>query len=127
PVPAHGEGAVPPAGPLYLVRREVQGVDLGLRQVVPACDVALLPRPGEAGRGLDQLLLPRPGEDRPQVFPSLARRPARVRPLLAQGTLVDPVQELTDLLVLHRLDGGTVTPLLPLPDGRAVFVASPVG
>src|SRR5262249_51412964 len=110
-----------------LVRREVQGVDLGLRQVVPAGDVALLPRPGEARRGLDQLLLPCPGKDRAQVLPGLIRRAARVRPFLGQGALVDPVQELADLLVLQRLDGGTAAPLLPFPDGRAVFIAGPAG
>ena len=82
------------------MRREVKGVDLGLRQVVPACYVALFPRPGEAWRGLDQLLFPRPGEDGAQVFPRLIRRAARVRPFLGQGALVDPVQERADLLVL---------------------------
>src|SRR5262249_15699395 len=103
-------------------RREVKGVNLGLGQVVPAGHIALLPRPREAWRGLDQLLLPRPREDGAQALARLIRRAARVRPFLGQGTLVDPVQELADLLVLQLLDRGAASPLLPFTERGKVFV-----
>jgi hypothetical protein len=57
------------------------------------------------------------------VFPGLVRRAARIRPFLGQGTLVDPVEELADLLALQLLDRGAASPLLPFPDRGEVFVA----
>src|SRR5262245_28700721 len=100
PVPPHGKRAIPTPGAVHLVRLAVERGNVGLRQVVPAGDVSLVPRLREAGRGLDQLLFPRPGEDGAEVFAGLVRGATRVRPLLREGALVDPVEELAELLVL---------------------------
>ena len=62
PVPAYGERTSPAPRPAHLVRREVQGVDLRLGQLVPAGDVALRPGLREPRRRVDKFLLgPRTG------------------------------------------------------------------
>ena len=127
PVPADRERGVPAPRPFHLVGREVEGVDLGLGQVVSAGDVALVPGRGEPRRRVDQLLLPGPGEDGAEVLAGLVRRAARVRPLVRDGPLVDPVEELADVLAPQLLDGDAAAPLLPLPEGREVLVARPAG
>ena len=127
PVAADRQGSVPAAGPAHGVGGEVEGVDLGLGQVVAAGDVALLPGPGEPGRRLDQLLLPGPGEDGAEVLAGLVGRAARVGPLVPDGLLVDPVEELADVLAPELLDRAPAAPPLPLPDGRGVLVAGAAG
>jgi hypothetical protein len=123
PVPPHSERADPAAWSLHLVRREAEGVYLGLGQVVPSRHVPLVPRIREPRRCFDQLLFPRPGKDGAQVFAGLVRRATRLRPLLGEGTFVDPVDELADLLALQLLDWGATSSLLPFPDRGAVFIA----
>ena len=123
PVPPDRDRTVPAARPLHLVRREVEGVDLRLGQVVSAGHVALLPGLGEPRRRVDQFLLPGPREDGAQVFAGLVRGATGVRPFLGDGTLVDPVQELADVLAPQFLDRDAAAPLLPLPEGREVLVA----
>ena len=85
PVPADRMRGVPAARPPHLVGGEVQGVDLGLGQVVPASDVALVPRRGEPRQGVDQLLLPGPGEDGAEVLAGLVGRAAWVLSLTGDG------------------------------------------
>ena len=46
----------------------------------------------------------------------------RVCPILSDGTLVDPVQELADPLVLQLLDRGAASPLLPLAERGKILV-----
>ena len=127
PVAADRQGSVPAPRPPHLVGGEVEGVDLGLGQVVAAGDVALVPGPGEPRRRLDQLLLPGPGEDGAEVLAGLVGRAARVGPLVLDGLLVDPVEELADVLAPQLLDRAAAAPPLPLPDGREVLVARPAG
>ena len=111
---------VPAARPLHLVGGEVEGVDLGLGQVVAAGDVALVPGPGEPRRRVDQLLLPGPVEDGAEVLAGLVGRAARILPLILDGLLVDPVEELAEVLAPQLLDGDAAAPRLPLPEGREV-------
>jgi hypothetical protein len=54
--PPHGGRAIPASGSRHLVRSEVESVDFGLRQIVPAFHVALLPRLRELRWGVDQFL-----------------------------------------------------------------------
>ena len=127
PVPADRERGVPPPRPPHPVGGEVQGVEFGLGQVVPAGHVPLRPGLREPGRGVDEFLLPGPGEDGPQVLAGLVRGPAGVRPLVRDRPLVHPVEELPDVLPLELLDRDPAAPLVPLPEGRAVLVAGPAG
>src|SRR5262245_49906752 len=106
---------VPPPRPSHLVGGEVEVVDLGLRQVVSAGDVALVPGPGEPRRCVDQLLLPGPVEDGAEVLAGLVGRTAGVLSLALDGLLVDPVEELPDVLAVQLLDGEAAAPPLPLP------------
>jgi hypothetical protein len=92
--------AIPATRALQLVCCEVEGVDLGLGQVVAAGHVALVFGAGERRRQVDQLLLPGPREDGAKVLAGLVGRAAWVRPLILDGALVDPVQELADVLAM---------------------------
>ena len=127
PVPADRMRGVPPPRPSHLVGGEVEGVDLGLGQVVSAGDVALVPGRGEPRRRVDQLLLPGPVEDGAEVLAGLVGRAAGVLSLIRDGLLVDPVEELADVLAPQLLDGDAAAPLLPLPEGREVLVARGAG
>src|SRR5262249_19585341 len=98
PIPAHGDGTFPTAGPLHLVRREVEGVDLRFGQVMPARNVALLPRLWKPRRRFDHLLLPRPGNDGTQVLAGLIGCTPRIGSWLLNRTLIDPVQEVANVL-----------------------------
>ena len=118
---------VPAPRPPHLVGGEVEGVDLGLGQVVAAGDVALVPGPGEPRRRVDQLLLPGPVEDGAEVLAGLVGRAARVLSLILDGLFVDPVEELADVLAPQLLDGDAAAPPLPLPEGREVLVARRAG
>ena len=61
---------------------EVEGVDLGLGEVVSAGDVALVSGRGEPRQRVDQLLLPGPVEDRAEVLAGLVGRAAGIRSLI---------------------------------------------
>ena len=127
PVAADRQRGIPASRPAHGVGGEVEGVDLGLGEVVAAGDVSLLPGPGEPGRRLDQLLLPGPGQHGAEVLAGLVGGAARVGPLVPNGLPVDPVEELADILAPELLDRAAAAPPLPLPDGRGVLVASPAG
>ena len=114
---------VPPPRPSHLVGGEVEGVDLGLVQVVSAGDVALVPGRGEPRQRVDQLLLPGPVEYGAVVLAGLVGRAARVLSLTLDGLIVDPVEELADVLSRQLFDGDAAAPPLPLPEGREVLVS----
>ena len=123
PVPADRMRGVPAPRPSHLVGSEVEGVDLGLGQVVSAGDVALVPGPGEPRQRVDQLLLPGPVEDGAEVLAGLVGRAAWVLSLILDGLIVDPVEEFADVLSSQLLDWGAAAPPLPFPEGREVLVA----
>ena len=104
---------VPAPRPSHRVGGEVEGVDLGLGQVVAAGHVALVPGPGEPRRRLDQLLLPGPREDGAEVLAGLVGGAAGVGTLVLDGPLVDPVEELADVLALQLLDRAARRPTAP--------------
>ena len=83
PVPADRMRGVPSPRPSHLVGGEIEGVDLGLGEVVAASDVALVPGPGEPRRRIDQFLLPGPTEDGAEMLAGLVGRAARVLPRMA--------------------------------------------
>ena len=115
----------PPPRPSHLVGCEVEGVDLGLGEVVSAGDVALVPRRGEPRQRVDQFLLPGPVEDGAEVLAGLVGRAAGVRPLVLDRAVVDPVEKFADVPPSQLLDPRAGTPLLPLPEGREVLAAGP--
>ena len=59
------------------------------------------------------------------MLAGLVGRAAWVRPLVRDGLLVDPVEELADVLPPQSLDRPAPAPLLPLPEGREILVARP--
>src|SRR5262249_22575798 len=118
---------VPAARTPHLVGGEVKGVDLGLGQVVSAGDVALVPGRREPWRRVDLLLLPGPIKDRAEVLAGLVGRSARVLPLVLDGLLVHPVEELADVLATKLLDRQAAAPPLPLLEGREVLIARAAG
>jgi hypothetical protein len=61
--------------------------------------------------------------DRKKMLASLVGRAAWVRPLVRDGLLVDPVQELADVTAPQLLDGDAATPPLSLPEGGEILVA----
>src|SRR5262249_27014192 len=73
------------------------------------------------------LLLPGPGEDGAEVLAGLVGRTAGVSPRILDGVLVDPVEELAEVLAPQLLDGDAAAPRLPLPEGREVLVARGAG
>jgi hypothetical protein len=105
------------------MRGEVEGVDLGLGQVVAAGDVALLIWAREPRGRLDQLLLPGPRQDGAEVLAGLVGGATGVIASIRDGPLVDPVEELADVLAPQLLDRGDAAPALPFPDGGGVLVA----
>ena len=57
-----------------------------------------------------------------QVVASLVRGSTGIRPFVSDRAIVDPIQELANLLAPEVLDRDSTAPLLPLPKGRVVLV-----
>jgi hypothetical protein len=77
---------------LHHVVGEVEGVDLGLGQVVSAGDGALLLGLREPQWRAGEFLLPSRREDDAEVLAGRVGRAAGVRTFIRDGALVDPVQ-----------------------------------
>src|SRR5262249_16198932 len=118
PVTADGMRGLPSPRPSQLVGREVQGVGLGLGEVWSSGHGALAPWRGDPRQRGGQLLLPGPVEDRAEVLAGLVGRAAGIRSLIFDGPLVDPIEELADVLTSQLLDGDANTPPIPFPEGR---------
>ena len=114
--------SVPAPRSSHLVGSEVEGVDLGLGQVVSASDVALVPGRGEPRQRVDQLLLPGPVEDGADLLAGLVGRAAWVLSLTRDGLIVNPVEEFADVLSRQLFDWGAAAPPLPFSKGREVLV-----
>lgn len=104
---------------------EIERVNLRLRQVVPSCNVALPFGLRKPRQRVDEFLIPRPRDNRSQVFACLVRRSSGICAVFCHGTLVNPVQELSNLRPPQLLDGHSATPLLPFSDRGQVFGARP--
>src|SRR5215831_13145372 len=114
PVPPDGNRMVPTARWRHLVRREIERINLGLGQIMPACHIALHTRHRKSRHGIDKFLFPSPRKYGTQVFACLVRRSTGICPFLGDGSFVNPVKELPDALALQFLDWGACTPSLPL-------------
>jgi hypothetical protein len=58
---------IPPSGTPHLMRPEVEGVDLGLGQIVPSGNIALRLHFWKSWKIIDEVLLPSPRHHRPQM------------------------------------------------------------
>ena len=56
PVPTNRKRLIPPSGSSHLVRREIEGIDLGLRQIVPPSNVTLRLQFRKPRKSVDQIL-----------------------------------------------------------------------
>ena len=56
------------------------------------------------------------------MLAGLVGRAAWVLSLTLDGLIVDPVEELADVLAPQLLDGDAAAPPLPFPEGREVLV-----
>jgi hypothetical protein len=110
PESSDGKRLVPALRSLHAVRREIQGVDLLLGQVMSARDGAVLARCWESRESLQEILFPGPGHDGSEMFASLIRRATGIRSTLRDRTLVDPVKAAIDL------PGSTRTEALGIPE-----------
>ena len=116
-VPAERMRSVPAPRSSHLVGSEVKGVDLGLGQVVSASDVARSPG-GEPRQRVDQLLLPGPVEDGADLLAGLVGRAAWVLSLTRDRSIVNPVEELADVLSRQLFDGDAAAPPLPFSEDK---------
>jgi hypothetical protein len=60
PVAANRKWIVPPAWTSHAVRGEVEGVDLGLRQIMPSGNITLWLHFWKSRESIDEVLLPSP-------------------------------------------------------------------
>ena len=103
--PSPGLGRVCNARLFLHASGDVEGVDLGLGQVAAAGHAALVPGLRDPWRRVNQLLLQGPRKDGARVFAGLVGRAAAVRTFIGVVPLVDPVQEIADVLPPQLLDG----------------------
>src|SRR5687768_1659315 len=112
---------VPAPGAHQLMSRKVQRVDLGLGQIMSARNVALVLGLREARQRANQFLIPGPRQDSAEMLARLVRRTAGIRSLLSHRPLVDPIQEVANLLAAQLLDRDATAPSLPFLEGGTVL------
>ena len=83
-----------------------------------------------AGKGvsivqnLDDVPFPCPRHDCSKVFTSLVRGTARIGPAFLNGTLVNPIEKVTDFPTREFLDWHATTPFCPFSQRRQILLAS---
>jgi hypothetical protein len=88
---------IPSSGSSHLVRREIEGVDLGFGQIMSPGNVTLRLQFRKPGKSIDQVLFPSPRHHGAQMRPHFIRNAAWVPRLSSYGIFVDPVEELANL------------------------------
>src|SRR6185369_16600174 len=123
PVSADRHWIRPTPRSLHAVRGKVKRVDLRLCQIMPTGDIPLWPGLRKTGRNFDQVLLPRPGDHGPQVRTGFVRRSTWINPVLSDRTLVNPVEERSNLFASKSFEWNSISPFRPF--GKCRFVLGP--
>ena len=104
--------------------REVERVDLRLRQVVPPRYVALRLVLREPRQGIDQILLPRPRHHSTQMRTNLVRGATWISSFLCCSVRIDPIQKLTEFFSSKLVKWKSTAPAFPLSESRGILLAS---